>query len=169
MLSIRRADPSDLAIVVDFLTRLAEALGYPLGDPPRIEAGVRAVLTRPGLNSWYWLAESDGSPVGMLRVQVLWDDVQAADIWHLQRLYVVPEHRRTGVATALQAYVRQAALRDGNVVRLTCHIHSWNKPCQKLKDGLGWFRELGPVYLAELKSGALSKRPAPATVGAGAV
>jgi len=164
MITIRRATAADLSTVVDFLTRLAETLGYPL-DPPSIEAGVRAVLTRPDLKSWYWLAESDGSPVGMLRVEVLWDDLRAAEVWHLQRLYVVPEHRRFGVATALHTHVRDRAARRGQVVRLTCHIHSWNKPCQELKDRLGWFRTIGPVYAADLATAAGDERVLPRAAG----
>jgi GNAT superfamily N-acetyltransferase len=152
MLTNRLADLSDLPTVVGFLTGLAEATRQYIPDRKTVEAGVEAILTREELKSWYWLAELHGRPVGMIRVEVLWDDLKAGEIWYLQRMYVEPGHRRTGIATALQTHARTEALRQGSVIRLMSLIQSSNAPSQILKERLGWFEKIGPTYCAELPS-----------------
>lgn len=149
MLSIRQAVSTDLPVIVGYLKNLIELFHQPY-DAARNEAGVHEVLANPHRKTWYWIAEWDGHPVGMLRVEILWDDVKNGEIWHLQRMYVEPEYRRLRVATTLQIHALCEAQKSGKVVRFTCHIHDWNKPCQKLKDGLGWFRPIGLHYDADL-------------------
>jgi GNAT superfamily N-acetyltransferase len=159
MLTIRRAEFADLQTVVGFLTGLAEATHLPMAGATAVEEGVRAILTRPELKSWYWLAEFASRPVGMMRVEVLWDDLKAADIWYLQRMYVEPGHRRTGVATALQHHALAEALRSGNVARLSCWILSSNHPSQSLKARLDWFENVGFTYFAELNGARSNPTP----------
>ncbi|MEW5304607.1 MAG: hypothetical protein WDW36_007207 [Sanguina aurantia] len=106
---LRRAKLSDLACIVDFNQKMAketEDLDLPLSV---VQGGVSAVLdaSRPAC---YFVLEDHGVVAAQLMITYEWSDWRCANIWWIQSVYVVPEHRKKGYFRELYAYVKQEAL-----------------------------------------------------------
>ena len=79
-------------------------------NPEGISRGIDYALATP---AWLWLAERDGRAVAVfLANQIVSVERGGLALW-VEELYVVPEVRRTGVARALLARVRDEARRNG--------------------------------------------------------
>ncbi|KAK9831307.1 hypothetical protein WJX81_000798 [Elliptochloris bilobata] len=82
--------------------------------PDIARAGVAAVLNDPASpRGKYHVVEVDGDVIGQLFITFEWSDWRNAQIWWVQSVYVVPEHRRKGHYRALYQHVRQLALAQG--------------------------------------------------------
>ena len=81
-------------------------------DPDTIHRGVRAIIEedRSGTGRGkYFVAELDGRIIGQLMITYEWSDWTNADVWWIQSVYVVPEHRGKGVFKKLYTHVRAKA------------------------------------------------------------
>ena len=96
----------------------------------------------PDLNRW-WLAESDGHPVGVL---LLADGIDA-QTWEISYVGVVPEARGKGIGRAIMERAIDFAASAGRTA-LTLIVDARNKPALALYSALG-FRayETRQVYL----------------------
>ena len=125
---IRQAGPADLDEVVRLgleTIRYDAHFGTVIERPEtpaalRHEAG--AVLAAPG--PWVWLAERDGTPIGMLYAErpelAGWiaPMVRAAPVAYLELMDVLPGDRGRGVAAALVSQLHRAADDSGVAVTL---------------------------------------------------
>ena len=125
---IRQAGPADLDEVVRFgleTIRYDAHFGTVIERPEtpaalRHEAG--AVLAAP--DPWVWLAERDGTPIGLLYAErpefAGWiaPMVRAAPVAYLELMDVLPGERGRGVAAALTGQLHQAAGESGVAVLL---------------------------------------------------
>ena len=125
---IRQAGPADLDEVVRFgleTIRYDAHFGTVIERPEtpaalRHEAG--AVLAAP--DPWVWLAERDGTPIGLLDAErpelAGWiaPMVRAAPVAYLELMDVLPGERGRGVAAALTGQLHQAAGESGVAVML---------------------------------------------------
>jgi GNAT superfamily N-acetyltransferase len=81
-------------------------------DPEGISRGIDHALAKDS-PAWLWLAERDGRAVAVfLANQIVSVERGGLALW-VEELYVVPEARRTGIARALLARVRDEARRKG--------------------------------------------------------
>jgi ribosomal protein S18 acetylase RimI-like enzyme len=110
-LFIRRASPADRAAAHELLT--AQMIEHQLpAERERIARGLDAVFA-PGSPAWLFLAEQEGKPVAVfLANQIVSVEKGGETLW-VEELFVTPEARRTGVARALLAHVREEARRRG--------------------------------------------------------
>jgi GNAT superfamily N-acetyltransferase len=99
-IDIRPAVPDDWPTIVDFNCRLAEESEGKALDCAHVEPGVKAVLADPRKGR-YFIAKSDGRPVGQLMHTREWSDWRNGDIWWLQSVYVHRDFRRQGVFRGL--------------------------------------------------------------------
>jgi len=135
-LSIRRAGPTDAAIVTEFNRLLAlESEGKTL-DAAVLAAGVAAGLADPN-KSVYFLAEEDGKAVGQIMYTLEWSDWRNGWFWWIQSVYVCAEARRRGVFRALYEHVEQAARADGNVIGLRLYVEQANHVAQETYRRMG--------------------------------
>jgi ribosomal protein S18 acetylase RimI-like enzyme len=139
-LSIRRATPADLAVVVEFNRRLAEESEGLALDPRVLTAGVAAALADPGRKGPYFLAEEGGAVLGQLGVTFEWSDWRNGWMWWVQSVYVRPAARRRGVFRALYEHVRGAARADPEVVGLRLYVEQDNRDAQGTYERLGMVR-----------------------------
>jgi ribosomal protein S18 acetylase RimI-like enzyme len=118
---IRDADSSDLDSIVEFTVREArEAEGLDVSRTAA-ERGVAAALGDRTLAT-YWLAECDGAVVASVSVVKEWSNFRGGHYWWIQSLFIVPEHRGTGLVERLLDHVLEAARTDGALdVRLYAH------------------------------------------------
>lgn len=67
----------------------------PLVSPFAMHPGVKADMRLSPTKTW-WVAIIDGEPVGLVAAEI-----RARDVAHFQHAFVLPDHRRKGVYSAL--------------------------------------------------------------------
>jgi GNAT superfamily N-acetyltransferase len=135
-LSIRRANPADTAVVVEFNRRLAEESEAKRLDLQLLSRGVEAGLVDPQ-KSVYFLAEEDGKAVGQIMYTTEWSDWRNGWFWWIQSVYVRPEERRRGVFRALFDHLANAAQADPHVIGLRLYVERQNHIAQQTYQKMG--------------------------------
>ena len=128
-LTIRTATADDLDTIVDFNARLAEESEDVLLDRATLRDGVKEILSNPARGSYY-LACGDAGVVGQMMHTREWSDWRNGDIWWIQSVYVLPDHRRRGVCRALYEHLKALSASDPGVVGLRLYVERGNSPAQ---------------------------------------
>lgn len=134
-LVIRNAMPSDADTIAHCNSRIAEETEDRALDPEIISAGVTELL-RDSSKGRYWVAEVNGVVVGQIMVTYEWSDWRNGNLWWIQSVYVLPEHRKQGVFSALYRHVTAQARRDG-ACGLRLYVERNNQPAQQTYRALG--------------------------------
>jgi GNAT superfamily N-acetyltransferase len=133
---LRDARPADLDFLVSGNCHMArETEGVEL-DPRLVGPGTRAVLEDPALGR-YFIAESDGVPVGQLMLTFEWSDWRNGVFWWIQSVYVEPDHRGQGVFGALFRHVARLARASDGVCGLRLYVDRDNRRAQAVYAHLG--------------------------------
>jgi GNAT superfamily N-acetyltransferase len=128
-ITIRRAIPADIPLIVEFNGRLAlESEGKTL-DAPILIAGVTAAMDDPNKGPYYLAVEGE-TILGQMQITFEWSDWRNGWIWWIQGVYVRTEARRSGVFRALYEYIRGEARRAGNVIALRLYVDKENHGAQ---------------------------------------
>jgi GNAT superfamily N-acetyltransferase len=119
--SIRDARASDVDSIIAFTLREArEAEGLDLHQDA-VRRGVSGAF-QPQPLARYWIAEARGEPVGSISVVKEWSNFHGAYYWWIQSLFIVPEHRGSGLVQLLMDHVVRVAQETGALdVRLYAH------------------------------------------------
>jgi GNAT superfamily N-acetyltransferase len=135
---IRRADSSDLPIIVEFNRRLALETESKALDPATLEDGVACALADPD-RLCYWVAEWDGEaqPIGQAAVTREWSDWRRGWIWWFQSVYVTAPFRGRGVFRALYRHIRDVARSSPDVIGLRLYVEDANETAQRTYQALG--------------------------------
>src|SRR5262249_16676603 len=135
---IRPAEPSDLAVIVEFNRRLACESEAKVLDPEILEAGVAIALADPD-RLRYWVAEVDGEsqPVGQAAITREWSDWRRGGIWGCQSVYVTASFRRRGVFHSLYEHIRAEARSLPDVIGLRLYVEDTNAPAQRTYRAMG--------------------------------
>jgi ribosomal protein S18 acetylase RimI-like enzyme len=99
-------------------------------DPPRVRAGVAALLRDPAKGT-YFVAEVGGEVVGQVLITHEWSDWCNGDYWWLQSVYVRSDYRRRGIFQALFEHVLAAARKQGDVASIRLYVEKNNDPALK--------------------------------------
>ncbi|MDH4065469.1 MAG: GNAT family N-acetyltransferase [Acidobacteriota bacterium] len=110
---IRLANSRDIDTLVAFtLSEAREAEGKTL-DAVAARRGVEGGFADPP-RATYWVAEaSDGAVVAATSIVTEWSNFGGAWYWWVQSLFVVPEHRGTGLVQHLLDHLADAAQAAG--------------------------------------------------------
>jgi GNAT superfamily N-acetyltransferase len=135
-LTIRRATPADVAVVVEFNRRLAEETEGKTLDPAVLAAGVAAGLADPA-RAWYFLAEEEGALLGQLMITFEWSDWRNGWFWWIQSVYVRAAARRRGVFRHLYQHVAKLARQNPGVIGLRLYVERHNEAAQQTYAQLG--------------------------------
>jgi GNAT superfamily N-acetyltransferase len=128
-ITIRRATPADIPVIVDFNRRLAlESEGKTL-DISILTAGVTAALDDHSKGPYY-LAVKGEMILGQMQITFEWSDWRNGWIWWIQGVYVRAEARRSGVFRALYDYIWGEARREGNIIALRPYVDQENHGAQ---------------------------------------
>jgi len=145
VLTVRDATLADAAVVVEFNRLLAEESEGKKLERAVLAAGVAAQLADVQKGR-YFLAEAAGEVLGQVGLTLEWSDWRNGWMWWIQSVYVRQDARRRGVFRALFEHVRQAALRDGQVVGLRLYVDRDNQGAQQTYQRLG-MQESGYLVL----------------------
>jgi GNAT superfamily N-acetyltransferase len=122
--TIRKANRNDAETLVRFtLQEALEAEGR--DDEAAVRRGVYGAFEDPS-RATYWLAESAGEPVASTSVVTEWSDFRGGYYWWIQSLFIVPEHRGTGLFERLIDHLARTAA-DAGAVDLRLYAHRSNE------------------------------------------
>jgi ribosomal protein S18 acetylase RimI-like enzyme len=109
---VRDATPSDIDAIVAFTVREAlEAEGFDARDAA-VRRGVAGAFGDQPVAK-YWVAEHVGNVVGSISVVTEWSNFRGGNYWWIQSLFIVPEHRGTGLVQMLIDHIAGVALAAG--------------------------------------------------------
>ncbi|HIK07471.1 MAG TPA: GNAT family N-acetyltransferase [Trichormus sp. M33_DOE_039] len=148
---IRRGSTLERSLLVKFMQRTYQEL-YPLQDFAHLAKTVEQYFSKD--TPLWWVDFSDEglkeqekhetevtssslSPVACLWVGNAIDQVTGTRHPHIFLLYVVPEHRRQGVGTALMRYVENWAMQRGDR-QIGLQVFQSNQPALNLYNQLGY-------------------------------
>jgi GNAT superfamily N-acetyltransferase len=136
-IEIRTAEVDDWQVIADFNSRLASETEGKTLQPEIISAGVKTLLgdVRHGR---YFLAISDQSVIGQMMHTREWSDWRNGEIWWLQSVYVLPDHRHRGVFRALYQHVEQLARSSPDVIGLRLYVETHNTRAQQAYQRFGF-------------------------------
>jgi ribosomal protein S18 acetylase RimI-like enzyme len=136
--TVRPAQPSDLAAIVEFNRRLALETEGKVLDPVILNQGVSRALAEPE-RLRYWVAEIDQPPrvVGQAAITREWSDWRNCWNWWLQSVYVAEPFRGRGIFRALYQQIRDEARADNEVSGLRLYVEDSNQAAQKTYQALG--------------------------------
>ncbi|KQY60173.1 GCN5 family acetyltransferase [Aeromicrobium sp. Root495] len=132
---VREATPDDVETIVQLVRDLAEYEREPEAAQATPEQ-IHAALFGPESVASCFMAEVDGAPAGMAlwyRTFSTWTGLPGI---HLEDLFVLPEHRGSGLGKALLVALSRICL-DRGWPRLEWDVLDWNEPSIAFYDRLG--------------------------------
>ena len=136
-LTIRRATPADLPVLVAFNLALALETERKRLNPEVLTAGVRAVLDDPSRGFYTVAQDPSGQVVGQLLVTYEWSDWRNGWFWWIQSVYVREDVRRRGVFRALYEQTRRQAAADPSLIGLRLYVEADNARARATYAALG--------------------------------
>ena len=123
--TIREALPSDIDTLVAFTSQEAyEAEGVEK-DVEGIRRGIRGAFAEPR-PAVYWVAEApDGRVVASTSVATEWSDFHGGYYWWIHSIFIVAEHRGSGLLEILLDHLEKAAV-DAGALDLRLYAHQSN-------------------------------------------
>jgi GNAT superfamily N-acetyltransferase len=135
MIKIRKATPKDAEIIIDFQQKMAWETEKMHLVSEIVDKGVNSVFLNPSRGQ-YWVAEDDKIIVASLLITYEWSDWRNTNVWWFQSVYVVPDHRRTGIFRSMYNHIQNEADKQG-VAGLRLYVETNNSPAQKTYEALG--------------------------------
>lgn len=132
--SIRTGSGLDRALLVKFMQRTYQEL-FQAQDFSHLARTVEQYFSKE--TPLWWVEFSSTSPVACLWVGNAVDQVRGDRTAHIFLLYVVPEHRRRGIGTALMRYVEDWARTRGDR-QIGLQVFQSNKSALNLYNNLGY-------------------------------
>lgn len=147
-MELRLAKPSDIDIIAINNNLMAlETEGKEL-DMEVVTNGVKGVFDKPE-RGFYLVAEINGKVAANLMITYEWSDWRKSNIWWIQSVYVIKEHRRKGLYKALYAEIKQMAKLEGiKVIRL--YVEEENTVAQTTYKNLGMQHSYYHLYEADI-------------------
>jgi len=135
-LLIREAKKSDCSRIVEFQMAMALETESLELDRDVLSLGVNAVL-EDSSKARYFIAEEEGSSIGMLMITLEWSDWRNGWVWWIQSVYTAPEYRGRGVYKLLYQHVKSLVRNSDNIRGIRLYVDKRNVTAQKVYDALG--------------------------------
>jgi ribosomal protein S18 acetylase RimI-like enzyme len=124
--TIRKAVEADVDAIVALTMREAHEAEQIELHHDSVTRGVRAGFLQPRA-SRYWVAESTGGDVvASTSVVREWSNFHGGWYWWIQSLFIIPEHRGTGLADQLLQHLTTEASAAG-ALDLRLYVHASNE------------------------------------------
>lgn len=106
--AMRPATEADAETLVAFTLSEAYDAERRTLNPVEVRRGVAGAFATPP-KARYWVVESGGAIVASTSIVTEWSNFRGGDYWWIQSLYIVPEHRGSGmVDVILRGLVHEA-------------------------------------------------------------
>lgn len=134
--TVRQAVPEDVNHIAEFNQAMALETEEKSLSNDTIQAGVKRMLMDQRLG-FYLVAVDDTGPVACLGVTTEWSDWRSGFFWWIQSVYVVPEHRESGVFSLLYARVKSLAREHQDVCGVRLYVDKDNRRARRTYLRLG--------------------------------
>jgi GNAT superfamily N-acetyltransferase len=143
-LTVRKATPADVPVILDFIKALAAYEREPDAVSATEEGLIRDGF---GPNPFYFclIAEQDGAPAGFALYFFNYSTWMGRPGLYLEDLFVHPEFRGLGIGKALLKRVAVIAV-ENNCPRLQWEVLDWNTPA------IDFYRAMGAEFLDEWRN-----------------
>jgi ribosomal protein S18 acetylase RimI-like enzyme len=146
---IRPAAETDIETLVDFTLREAAEAERVTLSVERATAGVRGAFATPALSTYWVAVDTTESIVASTSVVKEWSNFHGGYYWWVQSLYILPEHRGSGLVNQLIEHLATVS-RSAGALDLRLYVHSSNQRALRAYSRCG-FRE-APYSLMSLGS-----------------
>jgi len=144
MFTIRKANPSDAAAIIDFQLKMAWETEKLSLNKETVTKGVNAVF-RDDSRGRYFVAEAEGKQIASLLITYEWSDWRNCNVWWFQSVYVIPEYRRKGVFREMYSFIKGLA-EENNIAGLRLYVETRNSAARKTYESLGMSSEHYSFY-----------------------
>jgi GNAT superfamily N-acetyltransferase len=136
-LTIRRATPADVGILVEFNAALALETEHKRLRTDVLTAGVRAVFDDPSRGFYTVATDENGEIVGQMMVTYEWSDWRNGWFWWIQSVFVRLDARRRGVFRLLYREIERMAAADPGVIGLRLYVERENSRARATYAAMG--------------------------------
>jgi GNAT superfamily N-acetyltransferase len=133
---IRLAVVEDLDFIADSQVKMAMETEQMVLDFATVSQGVEAVFADPA-KGFYIISESRNERCGCLLITPEWSDWRNAWIWWIQSVYVLPQHRKSGVFGSMYDYIKQLVLQRPNVSGIRLYVDNTNISAREVYTRMG--------------------------------
>lgn len=133
---IRLATDEDLNFIAGSQVKMAMETEQMVLDLTTVSQGVGAVFTDPA-KGFYIISESRNERCGCLLITPEWSDWRNAWIWWIQSVYVLPQHRKSGVFGAMYVYIKQLVNQRSDVSGIRLYVDNTNIPAREVYTRMG--------------------------------
>ena len=137
--NIRKATKNDIETIASFNEAMALETEGKILDPKSIRNGVTRLMDRSDLG-FYLVAEHDGVIAGSLMITFEWTDWRDGLFWWIQSVFVLPEHRRSGVFRAMYKAVEDLSGNEPDVRGIRLYVEQENAIAQNTYETMGMNR-----------------------------
>jgi L-amino acid N-acyltransferase YncA len=135
--SIRPAAENDIETLVDFTLReAAEAEGITL-SVEGATTGVRGGFATPPLSTYWVAVDATDSIVASSSVVKEWSNFHGGYYWWVQSLYILPDHRGSGLVNQLIEHLATVS-RSAGALNLRLSVHSSNRRAHRAYSRCGF-------------------------------
>jgi ribosomal protein S18 acetylase RimI-like enzyme len=131
MLTTRKCNPNDIAVLVNFQLSLALETENIKLDKAVVTKGLEA-LFNDASKGIYYMSEYGGEPVGCYLVTFEWSEWRNGMVWWLQSVYVAEAHRSKGVFRYMYNNLIGLIRQDPAVIGLRLYVDKSNTRAQQV-------------------------------------
>jgi GNAT superfamily N-acetyltransferase len=150
-MKIRKAKPTDAAIITTFNRNLAWETEKLRLRPRIVGQGVRALL-KDAAEGTYFVVEQEGKVIGQLLITYEWSDWRNGNFWWIQSVYVEQEFRQAGVFRNLFSHVEKLARSRKDVCGLRLYVEKNNRRAHRAYQRLGMTHTHYEIYETSFRS-----------------
>ena len=136
MITIRKAEPRHIDVLIDFQQRLAMESENVVLNGDTLRKGMEAMFedSRKGL---YYIASDGDEVVGCHMITYEWSDWRNGMVWWLQSVYVKESHRKMGIFKMMYDNVITMIKNDPNLIALRLYVDKSNERAMKVYAAMG--------------------------------
>ncbi len=135
-MEVRKAKTIELIHIVSFQQKMAMETESLELDSNILNKGVQAVFDDPAKGTYYVAVENDNI-IGSLMITYEWSDWRNGQVYWIQSVYVLPEHRGKGVYKQMYLHLKEQVEKSPDVRGLRLYVEKDNVNAQKVYSKLG--------------------------------
>lgn len=144
MIVVRKADPGDGPVIIEFQKKMAWETEKLSLDNVTVSKGVIAVF-RDRSRGQYYVAETGNTVIASLLITYEWSDWRNCNVWWFQSVYVIKEHRRNGIFRKMYTFIKEEAEKQ-DIAGLRLYVETNNTVARKTYESLGMSSEHYSFY-----------------------
>jgi GNAT superfamily N-acetyltransferase len=145
MITVRKATPIDIPVLIDFQQRLARETENVTLDAVTLEKGLQALFIDPSKGTYY-VAVDDNDVVGCHLVTYEWSEWRNGMVLWLQSVYVKESHRGKRVFRIMYDTIIERIKNDPGLLGLRLYADKSNTRAQQVYESIGMNGEHYTVY-----------------------